>query len=353
MSPHGPVIGWDIGGVNTKVATVANGTVRAARSVPFEIQRDPRALSTLLARLATELALLGEPAMHAVTMTAELSQLFRTKREGVSFVLDALDAAFPGSAVLVFTVDGRFLDTAASRREPLAVAASNWSATARVVALDCPDALLVDVGTTTTDVIPIVGGRVVATGRTDPERLLERELVYLGAVRTPVEAIVHEVPLGGGMAGVSAEGFALAGDIHVWRGDLDPADYTVPTPDGRPPSRDFVRERLARIVCADRDMLDDAALDAVSAHIAGAEEERIARAVASVHDRHPTISVVVTTGLGDFLARRAAARLNLSTTPLARTFGEAGARSAPAASVALLLARAIEHESGILRGILR
>jgi hypothetical protein len=33
--------------------------------------------------------------------------------------------------------------------------------------------------------------------------------------------------------GMSAEGFALSGDVHVWRGELVPADYTVPTPDGR------------------------------------------------------------------------------------------------------------------------
>jgi uncharacterized hydantoinase/oxoprolinase family protein len=32
---------------------------------------------------------------HAVTMTAELSQMFRTKRAGVQFVLDAVVAAFP------------------------------------------------------------------------------------------------------------------------------------------------------------------------------------------------------------------------------------------------------------------
>ena len=33
----------------------------------------------------------------AVTMTAELSQMFRTKRDGVQFVLDAVVAAFPGA----------------------------------------------------------------------------------------------------------------------------------------------------------------------------------------------------------------------------------------------------------------
>ncbi|HUQ79911.1 MAG TPA: hydantoinase/oxoprolinase family protein, partial [Gemmatimonadaceae bacterium] len=214
--------GWDIGGVNTKVARVANGLVIAARTQPYELQRDPGALAPLLAALATQVgAIANEP--HAVTMTAELSQMFRTKREGVAFVIDAVCAAFPGADVRIYAVDGRFLPPAAARLEPLAVAASNWAATARLVALDHPNAILVDIGTTTTDIIPIVDGHVAALGATDPARLASRELVYSGALRTPVEAIVHHVPFGDDTASVSAEAFALIGDVHVWRGDLAPS----------------------------------------------------------------------------------------------------------------------------------
>ena len=245
------VIGWDIGGVNTKVARVSGGTVLAARSHPYEIQRDPLALTPLLRSLASAVGATADD-RHALTMTAELSQLFRTKREGVAFVLDAVTKAFPSSELRVFTVDGRFLSATDARNEPLAVAASNWAATASIVAFDHPDAILIDIGTTTTDVIPIVRGRVAAVGTTDPARLASCELVYTGALRTPVEAITSRVPLGDSFAGVSAESFALIGDVHVWRGDLTPEDYSVTAPDGRPASREFAGERIARIVCADR-----------------------------------------------------------------------------------------------------
>src|SRR2546430_10215953 len=50
--------------------------------------------------------------------------------------------------------------------------------------------------------------------RSDVERLREGELVYTGALRTPVEAIAPTVPVGGRPTGVSAEGFALAGDVQ-------------------------------------------------------------------------------------------------------------------------------------------
>src|SRR3989454_358036 len=154
------VLGWDVGGVNTKVARVVRGTVAAARAEPYEIQRDPTALGSLLARLAAEQRAAG--AAHAVTMTAELSQFFRTKREGVRFVLDAVTAAFPEADVRVYAADGRFLSVAAARIEPLAVAAANWAATAQLVARSFPEAILIDTGTTTTDIIPIAGGRVAA-----------------------------------------------------------------------------------------------------------------------------------------------------------------------------------------------
>ena len=96
-----------------------------------------------------------------------------------------------------------------------------------------------------------------AEGNTDPDRLLSGELVYTGALRTPVEAVATRVPLRNGTAGVSAEAFALMGDVYVWLGRLSPRNYTSPTPDGRPATREYAGERLARAVCADREMLDE------------------------------------------------------------------------------------------------
>src|SRR5690348_12287272 len=114
-------LGWDIGGVNTKVARVAGGAVLAVRSRPFELQHDPGALVEVLRELAAESGSTGDDT-HAVTMTAELSQMFRTKRDGVRFVLDAVVAAFPGAPVSVYAVDGRFLTVEDACASPLVVA---------------------------------------------------------------------------------------------------------------------------------------------------------------------------------------------------------------------------------------
>ncbi|HEU6449977.1 MAG TPA: hypothetical protein VFT57_01055, partial [Gemmatimonadaceae bacterium] len=135
------------------------------------------------------------------------------------------------------------------------------------------------------------------------------------------------------MAGVSAESFALAGDVYLWLGDLTAADYTVPTPDGRAADRLGARDRLARVVCADSEMLDDAAIDAIARHVARVQAERVARSLERVIAYHPSISSMVTAGIGSFIARRAAVLVR----PSAPTVHELGTDFTPAAAVALLL----------------
>jgi (4-(4-[2-(gamma-L-glutamylamino)ethyl]phenoxymethyl)furan-2-yl)methanamine synthase len=352
--PRRGVVGWDIGGANIKVVRVAvpahtpvDASLRAAVRA-YELQRDPAALPGVLRVLADQAGAAAGDA-HAVTMTAELSQYFRVKRDGVAFVLDAVAEAFPAADVYVYSVHGEFLQPHAARAAPHAVAAANWAATARAVAQMIRDAILVDIGTTTTDIIPISGGVVRAVGWNDPGRLASGELLYLGAVRTPVEAITHTVPLGDDHAGTSAEGFALAGDVHLWRGTLAPAAYTAPTPDGRPATRVYAGERLARVVCADRELVDAAALDRIADAVAAVQVERTAAAIARVRARHPEIGTAVVTGAGDFIAAAAADRAGLAVRWLADEFGPDASVAAPAAAVALLLAGAMREPTAQTR----
>jgi (4-(4-[2-(gamma-L-glutamylamino)ethyl]phenoxymethyl)furan-2-yl)methanamine synthase len=337
------VVGWDIGGVNTKAVRIAWGLpAPPLRAIcrPFEVQRQPEALALTLTTVAEELD--TEPGdRHAVTMTAELSQAFRTKREGVAFVLDALEHALPARTLQVYTVGGEFVSPAEARAHPQEVAASNWSATANWVARSIPTCVLIDIGTTSTDLIPVVNGKVVARGHTDPERLLSGELVYTGALRTPVEAITRRVPLWGGSAGVSAERFALIGDAHLWLGRLSPEDYTCPTPDGRPVTREHAAERLARTVCADRDMLGDSDIADLAIALAQAQVETIAEALERTRQRWPEIGMAVVTGLGEFIAAEAARAAGLAVHSLAGRLGNA-AQVAPAVAVAWLLQEAAE-----------
>ncbi|HSE67489.1 MAG TPA: hydantoinase/oxoprolinase family protein, partial [Gemmatimonadales bacterium] len=347
MSQHDiPTIGWDIGGVHTKVVRRAPDGTLTTKSRAFAIEHEVASLAVMLEEMKQAVGA-DEGDRHGVTMTAELSQAFRTKREGVEKILDVVGSTL-GKETGIFATDGRFLTIADARQNPLAVAASNWVATAMMVARTCPDAILIDTGSTTTDLIPIVGGRVAALGKTDPERLASGELVYTGVVRTPVEAIAGSLPWRGANASVSAEGFALSGDVYLWLGQIAPEDYTAPTPDRRPTTRPFAGERLARVICADREMLNEDEITGLARSIAEVQIERVTTSLRSVLARHPTIRQAVVTGIGDFLGAAAALRIGLEVRSLAEDLGPDASRVAPAAAIALLLS-----ESNGIRPIAR
>src|SRR5215218_2349677 len=257
----------DIGGANTKAAWL-DGTSLRTLSRPFEVWRDRQALSRVLREVAAEVAA-GPAHAVAITMTAELSDAFRTKREGVAFVLAAAEDALGDRPLSVLTTAGELISTGAARARPWDFAAANWVATALAVADAHPDALLLDIGSTTADIVPIAAGRVAASGACDLERLLAGELVYTGALRTNLAAIAPRVPVRGVRCPVASECFAISADVHLVLGHLPPDAYDCPTPDGRPATLAFARERIARLVCADAEQLDPGEIDAIAAFLAG------------------------------------------------------------------------------------
>ncbi|PYR26932.1 MAG: H4MPT-linked C1 transfer pathway protein [Acidobacteria bacterium] len=345
---NGSILGWDVGGANIKAACLRDSNQADAEIIerPFALWREPQRLPTILNEIHDRL---GRAQTMGITMTAELADCFATKREGVGFVLDAFRTAFPDVDPWVFGTDGQFRSVAEARNRPEDVAAANWVASAMLVARSFPQALFLDVGSTTTDIIPIVGGRVAARGRTDTARLLSGELVYTGALRTPVAAIVRWVTLSVGRCRVAAEHFAVAADVHLWLGHIDQSDYTCDTPDGRGRDRDDAAARLARMVCADRETLGDADITAIADHASRTQVRQIAAGLRQVARGLgvPRPRLAVISGHGSFLARFAAQETGLAIHDLAGDVGSAAARAVPAAAVARLLMDA--GDGGVLR----
>jgi (4-(4-[2-(gamma-L-glutamylamino)ethyl]phenoxymethyl)furan-2-yl)methanamine synthase len=323
----GGVIGLDVGGANTKAAW-REGDERRVLSRPFEVWRDRDALAAVLRAVVAEVAP-ERPEAVALTMTAELSDAFRTKREGVEFVLEAAQAALP-VPLRVLTTAGELVGADEARERPLEVAAANWVASALAVAARFGEALMLDVGSTTADVIPIAGGRVAARGRTDLDRLLAGELVYTGVLRTNLAAIAPRVPVRGAWCPVATELFAISADVHLILGHIAPADYDCPTPDGRPASVECARERVARLVCADAEQLAAGEIDAIAAFVHGEQVRAVTEAIVRVGAGGP----IVPLGSGAFLAREAAGDRELAELP----WSAAERAAAPAAALAELAA---------------
>ena len=180
------VLGLDIGGANTKAAFLKteNGTVKELRTSMeyFPIwkrgkEQLPRVLETLRKQLVNSTALDGV----GVTMTAELSDAYWTKKEGVNHVLDCVIHVFNDVPIFILNVEAKLLSIEEARREPLKVASANWAATGWMISQVIKNCLVVDVGSTTTSIIPLINGKIAAEGRTDLEKLRNGELVYSGS----------------------------------------------------------------------------------------------------------------------------------------------------------------------------
>ena len=342
-------IGWDIGGANIKAVvlerTREGGRENRAVVRPFEIWKGRDKLPAALAEIGEAPGFSGADAM-AVTMTAELSDTFRTKREGVLFVFDALVRAFPQVPVYPLDLAGRFVVLDEARLRPLDFAASNWVAAALHVAARHPTCVLVDVGTTTTDIIPVRDGRLLSRGITDMERLTSGNLVYTGILRTNPNTIADQVPIDGRMCRVAAEYFNVTADVHLLLGFISQADYTCPTADGRAATPKAARERLARLVCADAEMLDEEQILKMARYLYEKQVRQLTDALCQVlsglEDGYGM--PVVAAGAGTFLVAETGRRLGLTVLDLAAEWGEEAVTALPARAAAHLLARKLSGE---------
>jgi probable H4MPT-linked C1 transfer pathway protein len=324
----------DIGGANIKVADGQG----YAHSYPFALWREQGRLAHEVRTAISE----APRASHlAVTMTGELADCFESKAAGVRYILEAVQEGADNRHSRVYLVDGRLVTPQVAISLPQLVAASNWHALARFAGRYAASgtALLIDVGSTTCDVIPLVDGRPAARGKTDTERLLSSELVYTGIERSPLCAVLRETPYRGQRCAVVQELFATMRDVYLIL-DVLPEDATnTATADGKPATTPFARLRLARMVAADAEefhhrdavVMSQAAAEAQTGQLVAAIRQVIESLAAS-----PT--KIVLSGHGEFLARRALEMLSLTapSVSLTKELGLAVSRCAPAHALAVL-----------------
>lgn len=357
------MIGLDIGGANLKLADGQG----AAVSRPFPLWKHPHrmadALGEMLAayRIMGEMAAAGQRGQSAgledrcvITMTGELADCFETKAQGVGFILEAAEEAVSSFAetdaatVLVYLVDGRFVSSAEARREPLLAAASNWHALAAFAArwAQTVPGILIDIGSTTSDLIPLVEGRPVARGQTDPERLASGELVYTGVKRSPVCAICPTLSWHGRPCRTAQEWFATSGDAYVLSGDLPEEPQADWTADGRPATKSFAAARLARAICADRTLFSAEDAQRAAGEIAEAQLKLLAAAFEQV-TAQLTAEVAIVAGEGEFLGRRLLEQIGFGgrVVSLAEHWQPAVSRCGPAHAVAVLARERFSQEA--------
>ncbi|MDX2309641.1 MAG: hydantoinase/oxoprolinase family protein [Hyphomicrobium sp.] len=239
--------GLDVGGAHLKVALVEDGRAIAAEQFRCRLWMGLEKLDTAFGKAAPMLA---RAERFAVTMTGELSDVFPDRATGVE-TLVRLTAERLGPATQYWMALAGFGPPDEAARRPADVGSTNFLASAKLVAAHHPDALLIDFGSTTTDIIPIRAGRPAPRGLTDAERQTTGELVYTGFTRTSVAMVAARAPFRGQWVTLAREHLATMADVRRMLGTLPQSVDLHATADGKGKSAEESRVRLARLLGRD------------------------------------------------------------------------------------------------------
>ncbi len=339
MTARATTVGWDLGGAHLKrVVLDEQGRITDARQLACPLWRGLEHLTAAL-----ESAHTPDDAVHAVTMTGELCDNFGSRAAGVAAIANTAVRVLGSKSTRLYAGPAGWLTADALNADnALGCASANWYAMAAAVARRCPDALLIDVGSTTTDLVPITGGRVACRGFDDASRLRCAELVYTGIVRTPLMALADSAPFAGETHGVAAEYFANMADVYRLRGDLPEGADLQDTADGEDYSLASSARRVMRMLGTDFDGEISPARQ-VADYFAYRQFDVLQRALLRVMSGMSGNCVtIVAAGAGHFLVERLAAFNAIESVSFASLFDLAGAdphlvaTCAPAVAVAAL-----------------
>jgi hypothetical protein len=292
------IVGLDVGGANLKYANLEQSAI----SRRFALWQHPQRLAEMLADdLRTLGRLSGGIDALAVTMTGELADCFADRAEGVEHIVAHCCQAAGQlgiNCVAFYGVDGRFRQAAQAVREVDRIAAANWHALASFLARRLPGrATVIDVGSTTTDIIPIEDGRVATAATTDHQRLVAGNLVYVGCRRTPVCALVDRLRYRGRESAVMNELFATIDDARLLLGSAAEDAGDCDSADGKPRTRCFAANRLARMIGLDRRSVSIGDAEELAAQVLRSAKQPITEAIGEL----PPASTVILSGHGDDL----------------------------------------------------
>lgn len=337
-------VGWDIGGVHLKAARAHDGRVVDAVQTASPLRLGVDGLVRAFAQAA---ARMGRADCHVVTMTGELADTFESRARGVEILAALAARELAGASVMIYAGPVGLLPPERAGAHVREVASANWHATAALVGAACRAALFADMGSTTTDLVPVMDGAVAARAYTDVERLAAGELVYTGLVRTSLMAVARHAPWNGRMTPLINENFATMADVHRVLETLPDGADQMATADGRAKTKDASRARLARMIGCDAADADEAAWTALARWFAQAQTRAICEAAMLVLSQHslPAEAPIVGGGIGETVLREVARRLGrayvgfdtlISVEPAVRA---AALQCAPAAALAIIFSK--------------
>jgi (4-(4-[2-(gamma-L-glutamylamino)ethyl]phenoxymethyl)furan-2-yl)methanamine synthase len=333
--------GWDIGGAHLKAVRCDHtGKVIDIIQVPCPLWQGLEQLDLAVQTVQKQLG--NHDDIAAITMTGELVDIFVNRQSGVKEILACIGNYIPPEKLHVYAGDNNWLNASEAETHWHQVASRNWLASANFVANSVQDGLFIDIGSTTCDIITIKNGIVCCQSIDDHQRQQSRELLYTGAIRTPLIALANTAPFGGQLIGLAAEVFATTGDCWSLLGKIKVESVQDTSSDGKSWQKENCARRLARLLGTDAD-------DPLSQHwqqlahwFTEQQIHQITNACLQVLSKHgdlPADAPLIGAGIGRFIAQLCAQRLERPFVDFSHLITPSlfqSADHAPAVAIALL-----------------
>ena len=309
MPSFSAYVGWDIGGAHLKTATINHqGTITSVEQIATPLWL---ATTNLEATICQTLEKAPDSALHCVTMTAELCDVFKDRNTGVIELTRRLEQCFKPKSFWLYAGERGFIRPKQVSTYLADIASANWHATASFAAQHLENGILIDIGSTTTDLIPFKSGRLISRARNDHERMRQSELVYTGVIRTPVMAVVQKIFYADRWQPIIAENFATMADVYRLTRALIEQDDLIPAADGADKSQVGSARRLARMAGLDFGDKDDIIpWQEVAKYIANVQMEKINQALLNILSRAEVsgTDLLLGAGAGQFMIKKLACK---------------------------------------------
>ena len=289
------IIGWDIGGAHIKAAKIDfKKKTSKTKQIYSPIWKNLNYLKKSIKLIKKKL---GKTNYHAITMTAELSDIFPDRKNGVKHIIN-LSSKILGEKNIFFYSKKNFLKKKLAIKKPFELNSMNWHATASFISNFFPNCILVDIGSTTSDIIPIKNKKIISKGVSDYQRLKSNELIYLGVLRTPIQAVERKKNL-------INENFANLSDVYRVLNKIPSTFDLLPTLDSKTKNKHDSARRIARIFGKDYKKNHFLKWKKIAYQIEGEHLKILKSVIKKIEKKNFLKKVpIIGAGIGEFLVKK-------------------------------------------------
>ena len=286
------IIGWDIGGAHIKVAEIDFKKKKTkTEQIYSPIWKNINNLKKSIKLIKKKFK---KSDYHAITMTAELSDIFLNRMHGSKYIVK-LSSKILEEKKIFFYSKKNFIKKKVALKNASSLNSLNWHATANFISNFFPNCILVDIGSTTTDIIPIKNKKIIAKGNNDNQRLKANELIYLGVLRSPIHAVEKKKNL-------IYENFANLSDVYRVLNKIPKKLDLLPTQDNKSKNKHDSARRIARIFGKDYKKTDFLKWKKIASQIEKKQKKILKKSVNKIEKRNFKKKIpIIGAGVGEFL----------------------------------------------------